>query len=87
MPFAGAARLLLAAASAHFFIPMQTPSCTLLVDDDETTNYLNQKLLEKLGVAEQLLVAYNGQHHRLLWLCFGRSDCDLPVFARWRGLQ
>jgi len=35
--------------------------CTLLVDDDPTTNYLNRKLLEKLGVTEHVLVALNGQ--------------------------
>jgi CheY-like chemotaxis protein len=35
--------------------------CTLLVDDDPTTNYLNRKLLEKLDVTEQVLVALNGQ--------------------------
>ena len=36
-------------------------SCVLLVDDDQTTNYLNQLLLKRLGVAERLLVALNGQ--------------------------
>ena len=35
--------------------------CTLLVDDDPTTNYLNRKLLEKLDVTEQVLVALNGR--------------------------
>ena len=35
--------------------------CTLLVDDDPTTNYLNRKLLEKLDVTEQVMVALNGQ--------------------------
>jgi CheY-like chemotaxis protein len=33
----------------------------LLVDDDQTTNYLNQLLLRRLDVADQLLVAQNGQ--------------------------
>ncbi|WP_375435008.1 response regulator [uncultured Hymenobacter sp.] len=33
----------------------------LLVDDDSTTNYLNQLLLTRLDVAEQLLVAENGR--------------------------
>lgn len=36
-------------------------SCTLLVDDDPTTNYLNRKLLETLDVTERVLVALNGQ--------------------------
>ena len=40
---------------------MQKLPCVLLVDDDATTNYLNQLLLKRLGVAEQVLVALNGQ--------------------------
>lgn len=36
-------------------------SCILLVDDDPTTNYLNRKLLTKLDVTDQVLVALNGQ--------------------------
>ncbi|WP_375417703.1 response regulator [uncultured Hymenobacter sp.] len=39
---------------------MQKLSSVLLVDDDSTTNFLNQLLLNSLGVAEQLLVAENG---------------------------
>ena len=35
--------------------------CTLLVDDDTTTNYLNRKLLERLDVTEQVVVALNGE--------------------------
>jgi CheY-like chemotaxis protein len=35
--------------------------CILLVDDDLTTNYLNHKLLTKMGVADQVLTALNGQ--------------------------
>lgn len=33
----------------------------LLVDDDQTTNFLNKLLLNRLGVAEQVLVAANGE--------------------------
>ncbi|WP_310396744.1 response regulator [Hymenobacter sp.] len=40
---------------------MSKLSCTLLVDDDPTTNYLNRRLLEKMGVTNQVLVALNGQ--------------------------
>jgi CheY-like chemotaxis protein len=36
-------------------------SCILLVDDDPTTNYLNHKLLTKMGVADHVLTALNGQ--------------------------
>jgi CheY-like chemotaxis protein len=32
----------------------------LLVDDDETTTYLNAQLLNRLAVADELLVAHNG---------------------------
>ncbi|TGD82913.1 response regulator [Hymenobacter wooponensis] len=34
---------------------------TLLVDDDPTTNFLNRKLLEKMGFADQVMVALNGR--------------------------
>ncbi|MGI4734103.1 MAG: response regulator [Janthinobacterium lividum] len=40
---------------------MQKLSSVLLVDDDETTNYLNAHLLKGLGVTDQVLVAHNGQ--------------------------
>lgn len=33
----------------------------LLVDDDQTTNFLNKLLLTRLGVAEQVLTATNGE--------------------------
>ncbi|MBG8556306.1 response regulator [Hymenobacter guriensis] len=33
----------------------------LLVDDDPTTNYLNRKLLTKMGITAEVLVALNGQ--------------------------
>ena len=35
--------------------------CTLLVDDDPTTNYLNRKLLQRLAVTAQVREALNGQ--------------------------
>lgn len=35
--------------------------CTLLVDDDETTNFLNQALLRRMAVTDTVLVAGNGQ--------------------------
>ncbi len=40
---------------------MQKLSCVLLVDDDQTTNYLNQLLLKRLNVTDQILVAHNGR--------------------------
>ena len=35
--------------------------CVLLVDDDATTNFLNHTLLRRLAVADQVLVARDGQ--------------------------
>ena len=40
---------------------MSALSCVLLVDDDETTNYLNQALLQRMAVTDTILVAGNGQ--------------------------
>jgi CheY-like chemotaxis protein len=39
---------------------MAAISCTLLVDDDETTNYLNQSLLRRMAVTDTVLVAVDG---------------------------
>jgi CheY-like chemotaxis protein len=36
-------------------------SSVLLVDDDSTTNYLNKLLLTRMGIAEQVLIAENGE--------------------------
>ena len=40
---------------------MHKLSSVLLVDDDETTNFLNAHLLKSLGVTDQVLVAINGR--------------------------
>ena len=40
---------------------MEKLTSTLLVDDDETTNFVNQMLLKDMGVTEQVLTAHNGQ--------------------------
>lgn len=40
---------------------MQKLRSVLLVDDDPTNNFLNQRLLKHMGVAEQVVVAENGQ--------------------------
>ena len=36
-------------------------SSVLLVDDDPATNFLNERLLKRLGVADNILVARNGE--------------------------
>lgn len=40
---------------------MQKLRSVLLVDDDPTNNFLNQRLLRRLNVADQVVVAENGQ--------------------------
>ena len=40
---------------------MAAISCILLVDDDATTNFLNQRLLKRLAITDTVLVAGNGQ--------------------------
>jgi CheY-like chemotaxis protein len=40
---------------------MQKLSSILLVDDDSTTNFLNELLLKRLDVADKLLTAQNGR--------------------------
>ena len=40
---------------------MEKLPAILLVDHDDTTNFLNEHLLKKLGVADQVRVATNGQ--------------------------
>ena len=52
----------------------------LLVDDDSTTNYLNQLLLTRLGVAERILVAENGEQalHTLTHSCCGPESALCP---------
>ena len=42
-------------------MPIPKLRSILLVDDDSTTNYLNRKLLKKLDVTEQVVVALNGE--------------------------
>ncbi|WP_426061487.1 response regulator [Hymenobacter sp. B1770] len=54
---------------------MAAISCTLLVDDDDTTNFLNQKLLQRMAVSDQVLVAGNGQQA----LDLLHAHCELPT--------
>ncbi len=55
----------------------------LLVDDDQTVNYLNKRLLERMDVASQVLVALNGQEalDQLATHCqHASSDCPALLF-------
>ncbi|GAA4054908.1 response regulator [Hymenobacter glaciei] len=54
---------------------MAAISCTLLVDDDDTTNYLNQALLRRMAISDAVLVAGNGQEALKLL----HAHCELPT--------
>ncbi|MFC7666330.1 ATP-binding protein [Hymenobacter humi] len=45
----------------HRYRTMKKLSTVLLVDDDETSNFLSERLLTNMGVAEQVLCAANGE--------------------------
>lgn len=52
-------------------------TCALLVDDNETANYLNKRLFQKLAVAEKLLVVRNGfEALQLLQAHWPGGDCS-----------
>lgn len=40
---------------------MKKLNCVLLVDDDITTNFLNESLIEEMDIAKQIMVAQNGK--------------------------
>ena len=56
---------------------MNKLSCILLVDDDETTNFVNKMLLEDIKVTEQVLIANNGWN-ALQLIKRQRSKGDCP---------
>jgi CheY-like chemotaxis protein len=55
-------------------------SSVLLVDDDSTTNFLNKLLLTRMAVAEQVLVAENGEQalRTLVQTCTGAEQEACP---------
>ena len=54
---------------------MSAISCTLLVDDDDTTNFLNQALLRRMAITDTVLVATNGQQA----LDLLHTHCEQPT--------
>jgi CheY-like chemotaxis protein len=75
---------------------MSKLSSILLVDDDKITNFLNQLLLNDLGVAEQVLTAENGQEAlRIIQEQCETSDCpglilldvNMPVMNGFEFLE
>ena len=53
----------------------------LLVDDDETTNYLNERLLNEMQVAKEIRVLNNGKE-ALVYLTKAYSEVPDPEFKR-----
>jgi CheY-like chemotaxis protein len=55
---------------------MQPLASVLLVDDDPTTNFLHKLLLTRMAVAEQVLVAENGEQalRTLVQACTGTDN-------------
>lgn len=56
---------------------MQKLSSVLLVDDNETTNFLNEALLRDLRVTDHLLVARNGVEA----LALLENECAAPTVS------
>jgi CheY-like chemotaxis protein len=55
-------------------------NCILLVDDDEPTNFLNQMVLEEMGITHHIRIAQNGEE-ALTYLRktgIGNETCPLP---------
>ena len=70
--------------AARFYLYMLQLTSVLLVDDDSTTNLLNQLLLHNMHVSEQVLTAENGQEalDTLAQLCAvdGPGVCPQLIF-------
>lgn len=60
---------------------MQKLHSVLLVDDDPTNNFLNQRLLKRLDVADQVVVAENGQEALALLQSAGNEEPALSFPA------
>lgn len=54
----------------------------LLIDDDPITNFLNEKVLRKLNIADGIRVAVNGQEaiNMIQDICHGGGECPELIF-------
>ncbi|MFQ3174424.1 MAG: CheY-like chemotaxis protein [Flavobacterium sp.] len=74
----------------------------LLVDDDEATNFINRRIIEKAGIANHIEVAYNGKEALDYLSCSGKyekagaqfpkpmlilMDINMPVMDGWEFLD
>jgi CheY-like chemotaxis protein len=50
--------------------------CALLIDDDDTTNYLNRRLIQRMGITDTVLVAPNGEE--AMRLLYTNQEQHLP---------
>jgi CheY-like chemotaxis protein len=59
---------------------MPSLSSVLLIDDDSTTNFLNKALLTRMGVAQQVLTAEDGEQglRTLGQTCLGPDSAACP---------
>ncbi len=57
---------------------MKKLNCILLVEDDDTTNFYNQFLIENLSIADQVAVALNGQEALEYLEKAGHGDAVTP---------
>lgn len=59
---------------------MSKLNCILLVDDDDTTNFVNQMLLEDLKVTQQVLISTNGwEALQLIKQQWSEGDCPTLI--------
>lgn len=74
----------------------------LLVDDDEATNFINRRIIEKAGITNHIEVAYNGKEALDYLSCTGKyekkgaefpkpmlilMDINMPVMDGWEFLD
>ncbi|WP_066839785.1 response regulator [Rufibacter ruber] len=59
---------------------MERLNCVLLVDDDNSANFISKNVIDKLDCADQVLVAHNGREalHMIAERCVTQPADDCP---------